>query len=91
MQDVARVAGITLADLDRGEAGRRPGFVVPHAQHIGQAAGVERVPDLRRAGDALEQAGLVDRLVLRRAGEDRIVAVEDGLHVDVGPWLDSSE
>ena len=38
---------------------------------------------MRRARDALEQPGLVDRLVLRRAAQDRIVAIEDGLHVDV--------
>jgi hypothetical protein len=53
--------------------------MIPHAQHLRDAAGVERAPDLRRSGDALEQAGLVDRLVLRRAGEDRIVAEEDRL------------
>ena len=64
-----------------------PGLVVPYAKHVGDAAGIERAPDLRRAGDALEEPGLVDRLVLRRAGQDRIVAVQDGLDVDVGPIL----
>jgi hypothetical protein len=81
------VAGIALLDLDGGEASGRTGLVVPHAQHLGHAAGVERTPDLRRAGDAFEQAGLVYRLVLGRAGQDRIIAVEDGLRVDVGPLL----
>ena len=87
MQRLAGVAGIALANLDGGEARRGAGFVVPHAQHLGHAAGVERTPDLRRPGDTLEQAGFIDGLVLRRAGEDRIMAVEDGLHVDAGPFL----
>src|SRR3982074_3569956 len=87
MQRLPRVAGIALADLDRGEAGGGAGLVIPPAQHLRDAAAIERAPDLRRAGDALEQAGLVDRFVLRRAGEDRIVAVEDRLHVDVGARL----
>ena len=61
--------------------------MIPHAEHVGHAAGIERAPDLRRAGNALEETGLVDRLVLRRAGQDRIVAVQDGFDVDVGPVL----
>ena len=61
--------------------------MIPHAEHFGNAAGFKRAPDLRRAGDALEQAGLVNRLVLRRAGENRIFAMQDCLDVDVGPLL----
>src|SRR6266508_1826107 len=83
----SRVAGIALADLDDGEARGRAGLVIPYAEHFRHAAGLERGPDLRRAGDGLEQVGLVDRLVLRRAAEDRIVAIEDGLDVHVGPRL----
>ena len=64
MQRLPGVARIPLANLDRGEAGGRAGFVIPHAQHLRDAAGVERAPDLGCAGNALEQAGLVDRLVL---------------------------
>ena len=54
----------------------------------GRPQASERLPDLGRAGDAFEQTGLVDRLVLRRAGENRIVAVQDRLHVHVGPRHD---
>src|SRR5262249_60735135 len=85
VQRLARVAGIARADLDRGEAGRGTSFVIPHAEHLGYAASLERPPDLRRPGNALEQAGFVDWLVLRRAGEDRIVPVKGRLHVDAGP------
>ena len=87
VQRLPRVAGIALLDLDDGEARRRTGFVVPHAEHLRHAAGVERAPDLRGAGDALEQAGLVDRLVLRRAAQDRIVAIEDRFDVHIGARL----
>src|SRR5947208_12786909 len=87
MQGVACVSGIALPNLNRTET--RPGsrFVIPYADHLGHAARLERPPDLRGASNALEQPGLVDRLVLRGAGEDRIVAVEDGLHGDEGSIL----
>ena len=61
--------------------------MIPDAKNIGNATGIECAPDLRRAGDALEQSGLIDRLVLRRAGQDRIVAMQDGFDVDVRPIL----
>src|SRR5262249_61103702 len=86
-QGLAWVPGITLANLDHGEARGRAGLVIPHAEDLGHAAGFERSPDLGGAGDALEQAGLVDRLVLWRAAQDRIIAIKDGLDVDVGPRL----
>ena len=87
------VSEYDLAGGLRGEPvdvvrGPYTGFPIPaDAEHLGHARGVERTPDLRRAGDTLEQAGFVDRLVLRRAAQDRIVAVEDGFHVDVRPRL----
>src|SRR5262245_42553283 len=69
VQRLARVARITLAELDRGKAGSGPGFVIPYPEHLRHAASLERAPDLRRSGDPLQQAGFVDRLVLRRAGK----------------------
>src|SRR6266446_10057822 len=55
-----------------------------NAQYLRYAASVERTPHLRRPCDSLEQAGLVDRLVLGRTAKDRIVAVKDRFHVDIG-------
>ena len=81
------MAGIALADLNGGKARRRPGFVIPNSEHVGNAAGFERPPDLRRAGDAFEEPGFVNGLVLRRASEDRIVAVQDRLHAHERPFL----
>src|SRR5262249_15003224 len=45
VQRLARMAGIALAQLDRGETCRRPGFVIPHPAHIGNAACFQRPPD----------------------------------------------
>ena len=81
MQHVARVPRITLANLNRGEASRRSALVVPHAKNVRQAAGFQRVPDLRRASDAFEQTSFVHRFVLRGAGENRVVTVHDRLDV----------
>ena len=67
VEHVARMAGIALADLDRGEARRRRPFMIPDAENVRQAAGLQGFPNLRGAGDALEQPGFIDRLVLRRA------------------------
>jgi hypothetical protein len=36
--------------------------VIPHPEHVGNAARFERPPDLRRPGNAFEQAGLVNRI-----------------------------
>ena len=87
VQRLSRVAGIALAQLDRGEACRRPGLVIPDAEHVGNAACLERAPNLCRAGNAFEQAGLVDRFVLRRASQYRLVAVENGLDAHERPFL----
>src|SRR5262249_20565238 len=84
VQGLARMAGIALADLHDGETRGRTGLVIPDAQDLGHPAGLERAPDLRGAGNALQQTGLVDRLVLRRGAQDRIVAVEDRLPLHVG-------
>src|SRR5262252_1124 len=81
------MAWIALANLDRGEAGGGTGFVIPHPEHLGHPAGLERAPDLRRSGDALEQAGFIHRLVLWRVGKDGIITVEDRLDVDEGALL----
>jgi hypothetical protein len=35
--------------------------VIPHPEHVRNAAGFERAPDLRRPGDAFEQTGVVNR------------------------------
>src|SRR5260370_31984557 len=59
VQRLARMTRIALANLDRGEARRRAGFVVPYAEHLGHAARLERPPDLRGTGNALEQPGLI--------------------------------
>src|SRR3989338_1212221 len=84
VENVARMAGITLANLDHCKAGGGASLVIPYAEDVREAAGLERLPDLGRAGDALQQPGLVHRLVLRRARKNRMVAVKDGLDVDVG-------
>src|SRR5260370_28976196 len=83
----ARMTGFALANLDRVKARRGAGFVVPYADNLGPPARLERPPDLRGTGNALEQPGLIDGLVLRGAGEDRIVPVENRLHVDEGSIL----
>jgi hypothetical protein len=36
--------------------------VIPHPEHVRNAAGFERAPDLRRPGDAFEQTGLVNQI-----------------------------
>src|SRR3989338_810032 len=84
VENVARMAGITLANLDHCKAGGGASLVIPYAEDVREAAGLERLPDLGRAGDALQQPGLVHRLLLRRARKNRMVAVKDGLDVDVG-------
>jgi hypothetical protein len=46
------VAGIALTNLNGGKACRRSGFVIPHPEHVRNAAGFERAPDLSCSGDA---------------------------------------
>ena len=87
MERVARVPGIALPDLYHGEARRRRALVIPHAEHVRDPACVQRPPDLCGAADPLQEPGLVDGLVLRRAAQDGVVAVEDRLDVDVGARL----
>src|SRR5262245_12036836 len=84
MQHVARMAGLALADLNRCETSSRSAFVVPYAKDVWQTARLQRLPNLRRAGDTFEQTRFIHRFVLRRAGKDRIVAVHNRLHIEIG-------
>ncbi len=70
-------------DLHYGEAGRGAGFVIPHAEHVGNAAGIKRTPYFGAPGDAFEQPGFIRGFLLRRAARYRIVAMQDGFDVEV--------
>src|SRR5262245_24062208 len=84
---MACMARIALADLYNREARRRPRLVVPHAQDLGYTGGRKRAPNSCCGGDAFEETGLVHWLVLRRAAEDWVIAIENGLHVQIRPLL----
>jgi len=84
MQHVAGMTGIALFDLDSSEARRRTTLMVPDAFNIRQAAGFQCTPDFGGARNAFQQAGFVDRFVLRRAADDRFVAMQDRLDFDIG-------
>src|SRR5205085_9591032 len=73
VEHVAGVAGVALPDLDRREARGGAALVIPHAEDAGETRSLQRLPDLGRPRDSLQESGLVDWLVLGSAGQDRIV------------------
>ena len=47
MQDIARVTGIALADLNSGEARGRSALMIPNPEYFRKPASLERLPNLR--------------------------------------------
>src|SRR5208337_1044224 len=69
---------------DHAEADARRRYRVD-ALYTGYAHVLEVVPYLRRAGDAEEEVLLARGMVRHDGrGEDRIISIVDGLHVDDG-------
>jgi len=59
--------------------------VIPNTKDVWEPAGFESFPHFRGAGDAFEQTGFIHRLMLRGTGKNRIIAVQNGFHIEVRP------